>query len=421
MVSSVRIAIWHNLPSGGGKRALYDHVRGLVQRGHYVEAWSPPTASQTYLPLSPLIKEHIKPLSQLRERPQLHRYKNTLFALNAMERHCRACVDEIEAGSFDVVFASSCTLFRTSPLGRLTTLPSVLYLHEPYRWLFEALPTLPWLLPNRQPILRLLSLSNYVSKWNDLQRVWAARLQVTEEIRNAKGFSRILVNSLFSRECVLRAYGMESDVCYLGIDPHRFCLANRQRERQLISVGLLYFAKGADRALKAIATIPKSQRPRLLWVGNGVDPQYLRDITRLADQLDVDFVFKSNVDESTLISYLQQSYAMIYTPRLEPFGFAPLEANLCGLPVVAIAEGGVRETIIEGVNGFLTPTDDPERLGKIVKQLMEDVGETEELRRRARQHVINTWATDKATQRLEQRFTAVIEESAGGRHVETQQ
>jgi glycosyltransferase involved in cell wall biosynthesis len=241
--------------------------------------------------------------------------------------------------------------------------------------------------------------------------VWAARLQLTEEIRNAKGFSRILVNSLFSRESILRAYGMESEVCYLGVDADRFPLANGRRQRQVISVGVLYFGKGADRALRAIASIPKPQRPRLLWVGNGAFPDYLQDIERLADELDVDFVFKSNVDESTLISCLHESFAMIYTPRLEPFGYAPLEANLCGLPVVGIAEGGVRETIIDGINGFLTPTEDPERLGNILKRLMENVPETEELRRRGRQHVMNVWALDKATQRLEGRLAAVTEQS----------
>ena len=374
-----------------------------------------------------MIKEHIRPLNQLRERPERYsltwvfHYKSTLFALNAIKEHCRTCVDEIETGRFDVIFANACTLFRTSPIGRLTNLPSVLYLQEPNRWLFEALPKLPWEFPNREPTLRLLSVSTWTSKWRDLQRVWAARRQLTEEIRNAKGFSRILVNSLFSRESVLRAYGLESDVCYLGIDSDRFPLVNGRRERQMISVGYLYFGKGADRALKAIASIPKVQRPRLLWVGNGVDPQYLHDIKRLAQELEVDFVFKSNVDELTLISYLQQSFAMIYTPRLEPFGYAPLEANLCGLPVIGIAEGGLRETIVDGVNGFLTPTENPERLGNIVQQLMEDLRETEELRRRGRQHVIDAWAMDKATQRLEQRLNAVVQQSAGRRHGNGQQ
>src|ERR1039458_290172 len=35
----MRIAVWQDLPSGGGERALYDHVSGLVAHGHYVESW----------------------------------------------------------------------------------------------------------------------------------------------------------------------------------------------------------------------------------------------------------------------------------------------------------------------------------------------------------------------------------------------
>ena len=57
----MKIAVWHNLPSGGGKRALYNHVRGLRERGHTLESWCPPTADQNYLPLSELIAEHVVP------------------------------------------------------------------------------------------------------------------------------------------------------------------------------------------------------------------------------------------------------------------------------------------------------------------------------------------------------------------------
>src|SRR5437763_1335185 len=55
----MKIAVWHNLPSGGGKRALYDHVRGLIERGHTVEAWCPPTADLDFLPLAPMAREHV--------------------------------------------------------------------------------------------------------------------------------------------------------------------------------------------------------------------------------------------------------------------------------------------------------------------------------------------------------------------------
>ena len=60
----MKIAVWHNLPSGGGKRALYHHVKGLLERGHTLESWCPPTADQAYLTLSELIKENIVPLAQ---------------------------------------------------------------------------------------------------------------------------------------------------------------------------------------------------------------------------------------------------------------------------------------------------------------------------------------------------------------------
>ena len=60
----MRIAVWNNLPSGGGKRALYHHVKGLVERGHHVESWCPPTADRTYLPLSELVEEHVVPYSR---------------------------------------------------------------------------------------------------------------------------------------------------------------------------------------------------------------------------------------------------------------------------------------------------------------------------------------------------------------------
>jgi hypothetical protein len=40
----VRIAVFHNLPSGGGKRALCNLVKHLVRVGHHVDVYVPSTA-----------------------------------------------------------------------------------------------------------------------------------------------------------------------------------------------------------------------------------------------------------------------------------------------------------------------------------------------------------------------------------------
>src|SRR5213080_2229991 len=113
----MKIAVWHNLPSGGGRRALYDHVTGLVQRGHHVECWCPPTADRTYLPLGKDIPEHLVPLghasSQVEDakRNAVSSVLHIRRRLAAMDEHCRICADEISRGDFDVLFANSCSFF----------------------------------------------------------------------------------------------------------------------------------------------------------------------------------------------------------------------------------------------------------------------------------------------------------------------
>src|SRR5688500_14318910 len=51
----MRIAVVHNLPSGGARRALVEHCRGLRARGHVVEAFFPDTADEAFLPLAGVV------------------------------------------------------------------------------------------------------------------------------------------------------------------------------------------------------------------------------------------------------------------------------------------------------------------------------------------------------------------------------
>ena len=107
----MKIAVWHNLPSGGAKRALHDQVRGLIARGHEVEVWCPPTSNRDFLPLGNLVPEHVVPLaikpplksgSRLLQKPPLMQRLRPLhwsarLRLRAMNRHCMECVRQIHA------------------------------------------------------------------------------------------------------------------------------------------------------------------------------------------------------------------------------------------------------------------------------------------------------------------------------------
>jgi glycosyltransferase involved in cell wall biosynthesis len=55
----------------------------------------------------------------------------------------------------------------------------------------------------------------------------------------------------------------------------------------------------------------------------------------------------------------------------EPFGLVPLEANACGTPVVAFAEGAVAEVVADRRSGFLVPPGDLDALCAAVERIDE--------------------------------------------------
>ena len=406
----MKIAVWHNLHSGGGKRALHQHVKGLVERGHAVECWCPPTADTSYLPLSSIAPEHVRPLAwpAIPQRPLSHTFADARTLrrrLRALDLHARLCAREIESREFDVIFANSCVFFRAPAIARHTSLPTALYLGEPYRPLYEALPELPWLaLP---PSSRRLSLRRLTRFGTDYVRVRALRIQAREEVISARAFTSILVNSLFSRESVSRAYGIDARLCYLGIDTSLFVDRDIPRETFVVGIGSFTPEKRIDLVIRALAHLPTHQR-RLVWIGNIVYSPYLDELTALASRSDVTFDARIAIKDDEIVDILNRAAVMAYAPRLEPFGLAPLEANACGTPVVGVAEGGVRETIVDGENGVLCEPD-PEAMARAIASLLDNAELCRRLGKQARRRVGERWSIEAAISRLERRLIETID------------
>lgn len=412
----MRIAVWHNLPSGGGKRALYHQVEGLLARGHTVEAWCPAHADQTFLPLSRLTTEHVLPCPPLGWRPVVPAggprklylfYKNARHVLGVLDAHARAVAAAIAAGQFDVVLAHPCMHVRAPALGRYVALPRLLYLQEPYRPLYEADPQLPWVAAGwearfwRSPRATLQFL-------RDALGTQTLRLMAREELASAHAFDRVLVNSLFSRESLLRAYGLAATVNYLGLEAERFRPTGATRERLVVSLGALHPSKRVELAVRVVAAIPADGRPELVWIANFADPAYRQQVEQLAQASQVRLTILVGIDDDAVVAWLSCAAVMLYTPRLEPFGFAPLEANACETPVVAVAEGGVRETISHGVNGLLVDGETPEQLGAALLQVLDDPALARRLGEAGRRVVLEKWLWPASIERLEQQLAEVV-------------
>jgi glycosyltransferase involved in cell wall biosynthesis len=115
------------------------------------------------------------------------------------------------------------------------------------------------------------------------------------------------------------------------------------------------------------------------------------------------------ISDRDLVRTLGRAAMMLYTPRLEPFGYAPLEAGACATPVVALAEGGVRETIVHGVNGLLG--EDENGLARCVERLRHDPAFARALGTAARRTVEELWSIGAALDRLERHLEEAVRRS----------
>lgn len=66
-----------------------------------------------------------------------------------------------------------------------------------------------------------------------------------------------------------------------------------------------------------------------------------------------------NVSEAERRALFERSHAVVYTPSNEHFGIVPLEAMAAARPVIAVNNGGPRESVVQGRTGWLCePTPD---------------------------------------------------------------
>ncbi len=389
----MNLAIYHNLPSGGGKRALFEMTRRLAPR-HQVDVYTLSTAEHDFCDLRPLVRRHVvfpfRPLP-LARRPfgRLNQGIRTadLLRLEAVQRRIAA---QIDAAGYDVVFVHNCQFGQSPGLLKFLRTPSVYYCQELPRGLYEPPIDRPY---NR--FSRLQRLGNLVDPLPGLYRRTLRRL----DRRNAHAATQILVNSCYSRESLYRAYGLFARVCYLGVDTERFRPLGLDKRDFVLSVGALVPHKGFDFLIYSLVLLPPEVRPTLAIVSNYTDPLELSFLQRLADELRVTVFFHQGIGDDELVELYNRARLTLYAPVMEPFGFVPIESMACGTPVVGVREGGVRESV-DVYTGVLVERD-PDDYAAAVEALLRNADHRAQLGLRCRQTVETRWSWERTLSQLE--------------------
>ena len=395
----MKIAVYHNLPSGGGKRWLYDCLSGLSKR-HTIDVYAPSNViDPQFADVTPLAsRTHEVPFRALPRLPFWRAHSpQRLIDLLRFDGVSRKIARLIDAGGYDLALATSCRFTEAPLVLRHLRTPSVYYCHEVMRSLYEPRHRRPYY-PSGvlSPLLAL-----WMTPYQALVRRWDAQ--------NVRKASLVVTNSHYVREAVYRVYGAFARVNYPGVDVDAFQPnGSAEREHLVVCVGELRPHKAFDCALETIAQIPASLRPRLAIVANSVDEREKSYVQALAAERGVLLTICERIPGEEVKKLYQRAKLTLYTSIMEPFGLVVLESMSSGTPVVGVREAGIRETVVDSVTGFLVERD-PRRLAEAVQRLLED----EELRARmgaaSRRYVLDNWTWDRSISELESMMVEIAE------------
>ncbi|TSC84061.1 MAG: group 1 glycosyl transferase [Microgenomates group bacterium Gr01-1014_16] len=309
----MKIAVFHNLPPGGAKRTVYEQVKFLSQK-HELHLFQLSHTNENFLPLYPFVKS-IKtyPFSLSSNRliadyqkffilPQIHKQ---------MASETNATVALIHAD-----------LYTQAPhILRYLKIPALYFCQEMLRIAYE-------------PELAFTDSVSFPKKYyENLTRQMRKRIDKS----NAQSASIILTNSDFTGAKVQKEFNRSTATCHLGVDLRVFYPTGQPKKNQVLFIDQKDKISGYDFVLQVLKLIPSKIRPKLKVLSFSKDTP--------------------SVPPQNIAKYYSESLATLCTSYNEPFGLASIESMACGTPVLAVDEGGYKETVINDKTGWLLPRD----------------------------------------------------------------
>jgi glycosyltransferase involved in cell wall biosynthesis len=291
----------------------------------------------------------------------------------------------------------------------------VIHLHYPYYGTAEGLLMSYRHLP---PIIVTFHMDATAGGWKGflfrLQR-WLVQPWILPAAR------RILVSSFdyakhSSIKGIFRVHPERVEELPFGVDTDVFSPGPDRRERFMIPAEsrVVLFVGGLDRAhafkgihelLTAFSKLDPADH--LLLVGEGdLRESYETRARELGIANRVHFLGK--IDQETLVDAYRTAdvFAFPSTSAAEAFGLVALEAQACGVPVVASDLPGVRTVVKRDETGKLVVPGDVEQLAGALRDLLHDPQECERMAKNARAHA-EQYSWERHVERLREIYRHV--------------
>ena len=209
---------------------------------------------------------------------------------------------------------------------------------------------------------------------------------------------RYVANSHYVAGRIARYYNRRSSVVHPPVDTAFYTPDPAGvPEPFFLAVSALVPYKRLDIAIRAVARIGGA----LNVVGRGPEEPRLR---ALAGSTGANVTFSGWLTNEQIRDLYRRSRAVLM-PGVEDFGMVPVEAQACGRPVVALAEGGALDSVIDGVTGILVKDPTMEAFADALNEVATRPFDSPAIRRHAESF---------SKERFQEQFRAVVARVAQG-------
>ncbi len=191
------------------------------------------------------------------------------------------------------------------------------------------------------------------ARW-PIEKTWLHQKMVDKQLQEYALADKIYVNSEYTRQSFLD-YGIPADKLertYLQTNP-RFKPADEPRTDEtfrVVCTGSISITKGTQLLLEAFSRL-QVQDAELVLVG-GWATREMRKYMQEWKQREPRLVQLAGDP----LPYLLKADCYVHPSFQDGYGYAPMEAMMCGVPVIVTEDTGMKENVIEGENGYVVPT-----------------------------------------------------------------
>ncbi len=334
----------------GGERVLDAIARLCAERfeiaGLYT-MFDDGTAHTPAIDAIPKITSHLNRLPRKMRRWLLPGYPSAVAQLS------RKLASEHARKPIDLVISTSSAAIKglQPPEG----VAHVCYCHSPARYLWSQAEQYG---TGRGGAMRSMGLRIC----GDMLRAW--------DKRTSDHVTHFVANSSHIKREIMRCYGRSATVVFPPVRTEYFTPRDVRsplqiRDKCWLYVGALEPYKRVDLVLRA-AGLANSH---LAILGTGTQESALRELANRLQTRNTRIEFFGRASDDQLRSHFREDSVLIF-PQIEDFGIVAVEAQACGMPVVAFRAGGALDSVVEHHTGVFFDEPSPKAIADAVTRCL---------------------------------------------------